>query len=113
MRAIEGNGADPLAVGVNDLPRGFVALERDELVEEIAREDQRVALAALVRREHDAVAREAPFFHDGVDDGVVDAGLIAMPGKIAIHGAFSAYESAEPESISPHDGVGSAAPSPR
>src|SRR5262245_57781012 len=39
--------------------------------------------------------------------------LIAMPGNSAIHGAFSAYEGAEPESISPQDGVGSAAPSPR
>src|SRR5436309_12673106 len=39
--------------------------------------------------------------------------LIAMPGKSAIQGAFSAYDGAEPESISPHDGVGSAAPSPR
>ena len=36
-----------------------------------------------------------------------------MPGNRAIHGAFSAYDRAEPESISPHDGVGSAAPSPR
>src|SRR6266851_4254667 len=39
--------------------------------------------------------------------------LIAMPGKMGIQGAFSAYDSAEPESMSPHDGVGSAAPSPR
>src|SRR5881397_3937690 len=41
------------------------------------------------------------------------ARLIARPGKIASHGAFSAYESALPESINPHDGVGSAVPSPR
>jgi len=39
--------------------------------------------------------------------------LIAMPGNRAIHGAFSAYDAAEPESISPHDGVGSAAPRPK
>src|SRR5207249_6485486 len=39
--------------------------------------------------------------------------LIAMPGNRAIHGAFSAYEGAEPDSINPHDGVGSAAPSPK
>src|SRR2546426_7443053 len=36
-----------------------------------------------------------------------------MPGKIASHAALSAYESALPESINPHDGVGSAVPSPR
>jgi hypothetical protein len=33
-----------------------------------------------------------------------------MPGKSGIQGAFSAYDSAELESISPHDGLGSAAP---
>ena len=36
-----------------------------------------------------------------------------MPGNTGIPGAFSAYDRAEPESISPHEGVGSAAPSPR
>src|SRR5215470_2997615 len=39
--------------------------------------------------------------------------LIAIPGNSAIHGAFSAYDGAEPESINPHDGVGSAVPRPR
>src|SRR5262245_60961649 len=41
------------------------------------------------------------------------ARLMAMPGKTATHGAFSAYDSALPESISPHDGVGSAVPNPK
>ncbi len=41
------------------------------------------------------------------------ARLMAMPGKTATHGARSAYDSALPESINPHDGVGSAVPSPR
>ena len=39
--------------------------------------------------------------------------LMVRPGKMAIQGAFSAYSSALPESINPHEGVGSAVPSPR
>src|SRR6059036_174441 len=41
------------------------------------------------------------------------ARLMARPGNTAIHGAFSEYDGAEPESISPQDGVGSAVPRPR
>src|SRR5262249_34232683 len=39
--------------------------------------------------------------------------LIGMPGNSPTQGAFSAYDGAEPESIRPHDGVGSAVPRPR
>src|SRR5262249_56542177 len=60
VRAVDGHRADLLAPGVDDLPRGLVAPERHELVEEAGREDQRVALAAPVGREHDRVTRAAP-----------------------------------------------------
>lgn len=64
-------------MGVDDFPCGLVAFECDELVEELAGEDQRVVLAALIRGEHDAVPRAAPLLHERVDDRAVDAGLIA------------------------------------
>ena len=41
------------------------------------------------------------------------ARLMATPGKIAIHGALSAYSSAPPCSIRPQAGVGSCTPRPR
>jgi IS30 family transposase len=41
------------------------------------------------------------------------ASVMASPGKIAIHGAVSAYSSAPPWSIRPQAGVGSCTPRPR
>jgi len=76
-REVERRHSDQIGVGVNELPRRFVAVQPNELVEQWPRKQHRVALSASIGSERDLAVALPPHVSHAVYRFGTDSGLVA------------------------------------